>query len=112
MDRCGDDHMGRIRSSLDHGEVLTCATGDEDGLHPERGQHLLMTQADRTRTHDDGTPTPIQQLANFSVPEPRILVVNPFDKAAIDDISRAIGEATLDSTRRRTGWYCAACSPS
>ena len=42
-----------------------------------------------------GTPTPIQQLANFSVPEPRILVVNPFDKAAIDDISRAIGEADL-----------------
>jgi ribosome recycling factor len=42
-----------------------------------------------------GTPTPIQQLANFSVPEPRILVVNPFDKAAIDDISRAIAEADL-----------------
>jgi len=42
-----------------------------------------------------GTPTPIQQLANFSVPEPRILVVNPFDKGAIDDISRAIGEADL-----------------
>ena len=42
-----------------------------------------------------GTPTPIQQLANFSVPEPRILIVNPFDPAAIDDISRAIGEADL-----------------
>jgi ribosome recycling factor len=42
-----------------------------------------------------GTPTPIQQLANFSVPEPRILVVNPFDKAALDDISRAISEADL-----------------
>jgi ribosome recycling factor len=42
-----------------------------------------------------GTPTPIQQLANFAVPEPRILVVNPFDKAAIDDIARAIGEADL-----------------
>ena len=42
-----------------------------------------------------GTPTPIQQLANFSVPEPRILVVNPFDKAAIDDIARAIREADL-----------------
>jgi ribosome recycling factor len=42
-----------------------------------------------------GTPTPIQQLANFAVPEPRILVVNPFDKGAIDDISRAIAEADL-----------------
>jgi len=42
-----------------------------------------------------GTPTPIQQLANFAVPEPRILVVNPFDKGAIDDIARAISEADL-----------------
>jgi ribosome recycling factor len=42
-----------------------------------------------------GTPTPIQQLANFAVPEPRILVVNPFDKGAIDDIARAIADADL-----------------
>ncbi len=42
-----------------------------------------------------GTPTPIQQLANFAVPEPRILLVNPFDPAAIDDIARAISEADL-----------------
>jgi len=42
-----------------------------------------------------GSPTPIQQLANFAVPEPRVLVVNPFDKAAIDDIARAISEADL-----------------
>jgi ribosome recycling factor len=42
-----------------------------------------------------GSPTPIQQLANFAVPEPRVLVVNPFDKSAIDDIARAISEADL-----------------
>jgi len=42
-----------------------------------------------------GTATPLQQLANFAVPEPRILVVNPFDKAALDDIARAISESDL-----------------
>jgi ribosome recycling factor len=52
-----------------------------------------------------GTPTPVQQLANFSVPEPRILLVNPFDPAAIDDISRAISEAP-------TAACCGASSPS
>jgi ribosome recycling factor len=31
-----------------------------------------------------GTPTPLQQLANFSVPEPRILIVNPFDKGSVN----------------------------
>ncbi len=42
-----------------------------------------------------GTPTPLQQLANFSVPEPRILVVNPFDKSSTNDIERAIRDADL-----------------
>lgn len=42
-----------------------------------------------------GTTTPLQQLASFSVPEPRMLVVNPFDKSSIDDIERAIRTADL-----------------
>jgi ribosome recycling factor len=42
-----------------------------------------------------GTPTPLQQLANFSVPEPRILIVNPFDKGSVNDIERAIRDSGL-----------------
>ena len=42
-----------------------------------------------------GSPTPLQQLANFSVPEPRILLVNPFDKGSVNDIERAIRDADL-----------------
>lgn len=42
-----------------------------------------------------GVPTPLQQLANFSVPEPRILVVNPFDRGSVNDIERAIRESDL-----------------
>lgn len=42
-----------------------------------------------------GTRTPLQQLANFSVPEPRILVVNPFDQSSVNDIERAIRESDL-----------------
>lgn len=42
-----------------------------------------------------GTPTPLQQLANFSVPEPRMLLVNPFDKSSVDAIERAIRDADL-----------------
>ena len=33
-----------------------------------------------------GTKTPLNQMANFSVPEARILIVQPFDKSAIKDI--------------------------
>lgn len=42
-----------------------------------------------------GTQTPLQQLANFSVPEPRMLLVNPFDKSSANAIEKAIREADL-----------------
>lgn len=42
-----------------------------------------------------GSPTPLQQLANFSVPEPRILIVNPFDKGSVGQIEKAIRESDL-----------------
>lgn len=42
-----------------------------------------------------GVPTPLRQLANFAVPEPRILIVNPFDKGVVGDIERAIRESDL-----------------
>lgn len=42
-----------------------------------------------------GAPTPLQQLANVSVPEPRMLTVNPFDQSALKEIERAIAGADL-----------------
>ena len=42
-----------------------------------------------------GTPTPLLQLASMSVPEPRLLVVQPFDKGALASIERAIRESDL-----------------
>jgi ribosome recycling factor len=37
-----------------------------------------------------GTQTHLQQLASFSVPEPRLLVVQPYDKSSVNAIERAI----------------------
>jgi ribosome recycling factor len=42
-----------------------------------------------------GAETPLKQLANFSVPEPRMLVVSPFDKGAMNAIEKAISNADL-----------------
>lgn len=42
-----------------------------------------------------GSPTPLQQLASISVPEPRLLVVQPFDKSTVSDIERSIQQADL-----------------
>lgn len=37
-----------------------------------------------------GSPTPLQQLASFSVPEARLLLVHPYDRSSIGIIERAI----------------------
>ena len=42
-----------------------------------------------------GTQTPLPQLANFSVPEPRMLIVSPYDKSSINDIEKAIRDSDL-----------------
>lgn len=42
-----------------------------------------------------GTPTPIQQLASFTVPEPRMVVVSPFDVNAKSAIEKAIRDSDL-----------------
>ena len=42
-----------------------------------------------------GTPTPIQQLASFTAPEPRIILVQPFDMGAIANVEKAIRDSDL-----------------
>lgn len=42
-----------------------------------------------------GSPTPLQQLASIAVPEPRMLVVQPYDRAALANIEKAILNADL-----------------
>jgi ribosome recycling factor len=42
-----------------------------------------------------GAMTPINQLASFSVPEPRMAVVTPFDKSALRNIEQAIRDSDL-----------------
>lgn len=42
-----------------------------------------------------GAPTPLNQLAALSVPEPRLIVVQPFDMGALGDIEKAIQSAEL-----------------
>jgi ribosome recycling factor len=50
-----------------------------------------------------GTPVPIQQLASFSVPEPRTLVISPFDRNAIASMEKAIMGSDLGITPGNDG---------
>ncbi len=42
-----------------------------------------------------GTPTPLQQLAGFQVPEPRTVLISPYDKGATAAIEKAIRDSDL-----------------
>jgi ribosome recycling factor len=42
-----------------------------------------------------GTPTPLMQLASISVPEPRSLMIKPFDASTIKEIEKAIRVSEL-----------------
>ncbi len=42
-----------------------------------------------------GASLPLKQLANFTVPDPRLLVIHPFDRTAIPEIEKAIHTSDL-----------------
>lgn len=45
---------------------------------------------DKVRVDYYGNPTPLNQLANISIPEARLIVIQPFDRAAAADIEKAV----------------------
>ena len=42
-----------------------------------------------------GTPTPLQQLASFTAPEARVILISPFDMGAMSAIEKAIRDSDL-----------------
>ena len=50
-----------------------------------------------------GTPTPVNQIANVTVPEPRMLMIKPYDKGSLKDIERAIQKSDLGLTPNSDG---------
>lgn len=80
------DAEQKMESAVDHvgSEFATVRTG--------RANPQLLQ---RISAEYYGSPTPLQQLASISVPEPRLLVVTPFDRTALGDIEKAIQQSDL-----------------
>ena len=81
-----DDAKDRMKRAVEHAqsEFSTVRTG--------RATPALV---EKMKVDYYGADVPLQQLAGFSVPEARVLVIQPFDKGAIDGISRALMESDL-----------------
>src|SRR5574341_77761 len=50
-----------------------------------------------------GTSTPLNQLSTLSAPEPRLLVIQPFDRSVMGDIEKAILKSDLGLTPNNDG---------
>jgi ribosome recycling factor len=81
-----NDAKGHMQKTLDamRRELATLRTG--------RASPALL---EHIRVDYYGTPTPLVQLASTTVPEPRLLVIKPFDKNIAKDIERAILKSDL-----------------
>lgn len=50
-----------------------------------------------------GTPMPVNQLANVTAPEPRLILIQPWDKSSLQEIERAIMKSDLGLTPSNDG---------
>ena len=80
------DIEGRMQKSVDNlkEEYVTIRAG-------RANPHIL----DRLRVDYYGTPTPIQQVANVSVPEARMIQIQPWEASLIKDIEKANDGKTI-----------------
>ena len=58
---------------------------------------------DRINVEYYGAPTPLNQMASISVPEPRLLVIQPYDKTVINEIEKSILRSDLGITPSNDG---------
>ncbi len=86
-----NDKMQKARDFLDS-ELSTIRAG-------RANPHVL----DRIRVDYYGTPTPIQQVGNVTVPEPRMLQIAPWEKNLIKEIEKAILASDVGITPTNDG---------
>ena len=68
-------------------KTLDNLAGEYDTIRAGRANPRVL---DRIRVDYYGSPTPIQQVGNVSVPEPRTLLIQPWDKTQLKAIEKAI----------------------
>jgi ribosome recycling factor len=86
-----DSRMAKSLEAL-HRDLNTIRTG--------RASPALL---DRVTVEYYGTPTPLNQMANISAPEARLLVIQPWDKGVIPDIERALQKSDIGITPSNDG---------
>lgn len=89
-----DDTRARMDKALKH---------IRDQLRHIRTSRASTGLVENIRVDYYGSPTPLIQLAQISIPEPRLLVIKPFDANALEDIGKAIMKSDLGISPENDG---------
>ena len=92
MDERLKTYDDKMRKTYDHLEA------DYQGIRAGRANpHVL----DKLRVDYYGTPTPIQQVGNITIPEARMIQISPWEKSLIKSIEKAILASDIGTEERR-----------
>ena len=81
-------------------KAIEALENDLKGIRTGRASPALV---ERVLVDYYGTPTPLNQLANISAPEPQMLAIRPYDPGSLRDIERAILSSDLGLTPNNDG---------
>lgn len=93
-----DDILSECREKM--AKAVTHLQGEFGSIRTGRASPVFV---EKLRVDYYGSEVPLQQLAGFSVPEPRLLVISPYDKGAIKAIEKAIQSSDLGITPGNDG---------
>ncbi len=93
-----DDLLSNAAHRMD--KSIETIRGEFNTVRTGRASTALL---DRIAVDYYGQPTPLQQLATISAPEPRLLSVQPFDPSSLKAVEKAIMESDLGLTPSNDG---------
>jgi ribosome recycling factor len=85
-----DPHLARAEERM--AKILEATRREFAGIRSGKASPALL---DAIRIEAYGQPVPLQQVASINAPEPRLLVVQPWDKSLLKAVSRAIQQSDL-----------------
>ncbi len=94
--------MGKSHKNLQDRIEKTKEVLKED-LNTVRAGKANPALLDKVSVDYYGTPTPLKNITNISVPDPKSLMITPFDPSSLGDIERAINAANIGITPTNDG---------
>ena len=86
--------MAEIKEMMESKIAKSISILKED-LNTVRAGRANPALLDKVVVEYYGTPTPLKNIANISVPDPRTLLISPFDVSSIADIEKAINMTNI-----------------